>query len=100
MEKLDDLERKVLRIMVNHSKLASKQLSIEKLCQFTGKREGRVRHVLIVLEQTGFIAVTSQLPFRYRVLRESEAPRYGWERMNGHVTQKGHGKGHGFSDRI
>lgn len=79
MEKrLEDLERKVLRIMVNHSKLASKQLSIDKLCQFTGKREGRVRHVLIVLEQAGFIVVTSQLPFRYCVLRETENSYGGW----------------------
>jgi predicted transcriptional regulator len=85
MEKrLDDLERKVLRIMVNQSKLASKQLSIDKLCRYTGKREGRVRHVLIVLEQAGFITVTSQLPLRYRVLREFETPRYGWERLKGH----------------
>ncbi|OXM17310.1 hypothetical protein [Paenibacillus herberti] len=82
--RLDDIERKVLRILVNQSKLSSQVLSIDKLCRYTGKREGRLQHILTVLEQEEFIQVTSWLPFRYRVLREWEAPRYGWEIIKGH----------------
>ncbi|KKC45818.1 hypothetical protein VE23_25175 [Paenibacillus sp. D9] len=80
--RLEDIERKVLRILVNYSKIRSTPLTMENLRKFTGKREGRLQHILVVLEQEMYIEIESRQPLRYRVLKEFEAHELDWHRQN------------------
>ncbi|CDN43083.1 hypothetical protein [Paenibacillus sp. P22] len=89
--RLEDIERKVLRILVNYSKIRSTPLKMENLQKFTGKREGRLHHILGVLEQEKYVEIESRQPLRYRILKEFEAHELNWHR-------KSHDKGHEFSD--
>ena len=53
---LEDLERKILRILYNFYSMHNVFPTIKELQIKTGKKEGRIKHVLLELEKKGYIS--------------------------------------------
>ena len=53
---LEDLERKILRILYNYFTIHRIFPTIKELQIKTGKKEGRIKHVLLELERKGYVS--------------------------------------------
>ncbi len=77
---MEDIDRKVLRILINHSRMTQTVPSIRKLCIKTGRSDSDIRSILKKLADMGYIEWNPQLPEQVKLLespgRQESPSRY------------------------